>query len=972
LNAETAGTPTTPRPNVSVQDAVAVAAALFNLGGAFKELGSQQDRNFRIDAPTGRYLLKFANPMFSYDELEVQNYAMAALAAHGVAAPVAIGSVNGFVLEQLSEAGLYLRLTSFVEGEPLTDAGYLAPEVIGELGSLCARTVLAFAALDHPGLDRTLQWDLKRADAVVDSLASYVSDEGRRRRVTDATAGAWARITEVRDQLRERPIHGDLTDDNVVCTVRLDGRLHPFGVIDLGDVLRSWLVAEIAITCSSVLHHNPTDPLSIIPAIREFHCRVPLTRPEVQAIWPLIVARGAVLAVSGEHQVAVDPTNEYAVNNLPHEWTVFDVATSVPSRVATEAILQSLGLSEPVLPPKETKPLLADLSGNYATADFSTASEALNDGAWIRPNIEDEVFASLASRDGYVVAQYGEFRLTRTTENSTQEPENFALHLEIALPRSAQLRAPLACRVLASTKSSIVLRARDYDLYLNGIKPTVGVGDKLKAGGVFAVPVRSRRVRVTAQICTDHALTPPAFTNASLANAWRSICPDPSLLLGIDSSQQDSSQEHSASKDMLARRGRVLPSVSHHYYKQPPHITRGWQSHLVDNTGRSYLDMVNNVSAVGHAHPGVADAASKQLRLLNTNSRFHYDAIVEYAERLAELAPDPLDTVLLVNSGTEAVDLALQIANAYTGHRLVVAHAEAYHGWSLGADGVSASLADNPNALATRPAWARFVSAPNSLRGIYPGMASARSYVADAAALMAGWSADGGIAAYISEPIFGNGGGIVMPDGYLAGMYELTRSYGGLCIADEIQVGMGRLGHYFWGFEQQGVVPDVVTVAKSIGNGQPLGAVITRRDIADALARQGNLFSSAGGNPVSCRIGLAVLDALNHEGLVGNAAEIGDYLHQRLIELAGRHEIIGAVHGMGLYQGVELVRSRETLEPATEEAAQVCNRLLELGIIDQPTGDRFNILKLKPPMCLTTADVDFYIDSLDHVLTYGW
>jgi 4-aminobutyrate aminotransferase-like enzyme len=214
-------------------------------------------------------------------------------------------------------------------------------------------------------------------------------------------------------------------------------------------------------------------------------------------------------------------------------------------------------------------------------------------------------------------------------------------------------------------------------------------------------------------------------------------------------------------------------------------------------------------------------------------------------------------------------------------------------------------------------------------------------------------------AAFICEPFYGNAGGIPLPEGYLEGVYTAVRAAGGLCIADEVQVGYGRLGHWFWGFEQQGVVPDIVTVAKGMGNGHPLGAVITRRDIAESYRSQGYFFSSPGGSPVSSVVGLTVLDVLRDEALQKNALEVGEHLRQRLEELATRHQIIGAVHGTGLYLGVELVRDRVTLEPATAETSAICERLRELGVIVQP-------------LCVTRASADIFADALDETLTHGW
>ncbi len=224
----------------------------------------------------------------------------------------------------------------------------------------------------------------------------------------------------------------------------------------------------------------------------------------------------------------------------------------------------------------------------------------------------------------------------------------------------------------------------------------------------------------------------------------------------------------------------------------------------------------------------------------------------------------------------------------------------------------------------------------------------------------------------IAETYFGNAGGVALPDGYLTQVYAAIRRHGGLAIADEVQVGYGRLGEWFWGFQQQGAVPDIVAVAKSIGGGHPLGAVITRREIADRYRTQGYFFSSTGGSPVSSAIGMAVLDVIEKEGLQENARVVGAHLKSRLEELGGRHPLIGTVHGSGLYLGVEFVRDSETLEPATAETAAICDRLLELGVIMQPTGDFQNVLKIKPPLVVTRASVDVFVDALDRVLTTGF
>jgi 4-aminobutyrate aminotransferase-like enzyme len=424
--------------------------------------------------------------------------------------------------------------------------------------------------------------------------------------------------------------------------------------------------------------------------------------------------------------------------------------------------------------------------------------------------------------------------------------------------------------------------------------------------------------------------------------------------------------------DLLSRRDASFAPVQEFYYRKPPQIERGNRHYLMSTAGRTYLDMVNNVTVLGHTHPRIADTAARQLRKLNTNSRFNYAAVVEFSERLAAMLPDPLDTVFLVNSGSEASDLAIRLATAMTGRRDVVAVREAYHGWTYGTDAVSTSTADNPNALATRPDWVHTVESPNSFRGKYRG-AEAVQYAREAVEQISQLVADGRPpAAFICESVYGNAGGMALPDGYLQQVYAAVRAAGGLAISDEVQVGYGRLGEWFWGFMQQNAVPDIVSVAKSTGNGYPLGAVITSRAVADGFRSQGYFFSSTGGSPLSCAIGMTVLDVLRDERLQENAARVGAHLKARLQALQHKHPIIGTVHGIGLYLGVEMVRDAETLEPAPEETSAICDRMLELGVVIQPTGDHMNILKTKPPLCIDLEAADFYVDTLDRVLTEGW
>ncbi|MEX1077951.1 MAG: aminotransferase [Homoserinimonas sp.] len=948
------------RPQVTPAEAEVIASELFGIAGTAREMGSNQDRNFLIEDDGSRYLLKVDNSAFSEQELLAQDAALAHLAERGVRVPVPVAGGDGRTRQRWERDGdaLSVRVLSYLDGAPLAGMREFGPEIVAALGALSGSVARELADFSSDGLDRKLQWDLRSADRVIERLIGSVTDADQRDLVAEAAGDASQRLGLVRDRLRVQAIHGDITDDNVLGEQR-DGTLLPTGVIDFGDLAHGWLVAELAVTISSILNHVDGDPRAALVAVSAFDRMVQLTDDELAALWPLVVLRGAVLVVSGEHQVALEEGNDYAAERTDHEWQLFRASLDLGFDEAERFIRSLLG-----------RPVCRLLAGDVEILDFSVASPQLNDGRWLDPEVEWKIARDVLARASVAAAPYGQYRLTRSTPNSSSEASTLALAWDLFTSAGAEVLVPYDAEVLTVTADSVRLTAEGSELRLSGFTPSVAVGDQLAVGDALGTVHQQRdgvgRLRV--RQVADGQSKAPAFVAPSEAGDWMPVVTDPAPSIGLEPVPNpfDADTE-------LERRSRIFASAQERYYLKPPQIERGWKEFLVGADGRVYLDMVNNVAAIGHSHPRQVAAVAGQLALLNTNSRFLYRALADLSERLVALAPDPsLDTVMLVNSGTEAVDLALRLAQVHTGRRPVVALREAYHGWSMGADAVTTSAYDNPTALANRPDWVEVADVPNPYRGTHRGADSAERYLDDLRSQLDNLAEDGrDPAAFICESVLGNAGGILLPDGYLAGAYEEVRRHGGLCIADEVQVGYGRLGHHLWGVQQQGAVPDIITVAKAMGNGYPLGAVITRKEIAESLSREGNFFSSAGGSPVSCAAGLAVLDVIRDEGLQANAADVGDYLLVRLQKLADRHPVIGAIHGMGLYLGIELVRDRETLEPATVETEAVCERLLELGVIMQATSERQNVLKVKPPLCLSRASADFFVDALDQVLSGG-
>ena len=417
------------------------------------------------------------------------------------------------------------------------------------------------------------------------------------------------------------------------------------------------------------------------------------------------------------------------------------------------------------------------------------------------------------------------------------------------------------------------------------------------------------------------------------------------------------------SAGLLERRRRLIgPSLSLSY-RRPLHIVRGAGAYLYDESGREYLDCVNNVCHVGHAHPRVVEAAARQMAVLNTNTRYLHEHLTEYAERLTATLPAPLEVCFLVCSGSEANELALRMAREYTGRRDVVVLDAAYHGNTSALVGMSPYKFAGPGGHGAGEG-VHIAPLPDPYRGPHRGPGSGPAYAEDVGAALAA----GPAAAFFAESLPGCGGQVLPPPGFLRAAFDSARAAGAVSVADEIQCGLGRVGSRFWGFELDDAVPDIVTMGKPLGNGHPLAAVVTTRPIAEAFANGMEYFNTFGGNPVSCAAGLAVLDVIRDERLDARALVVGEQLLASLRELATRHELVGEVRGAGLYLGVELVRDRATLEPAAVEAAAVVELAREQGVLLSTDGPHHNVIKIKPPLVFGRAEADRLTAVLDNAL----
>ncbi|MCP2621198.1 aminotransferase class III-fold pyridoxal phosphate-dependent enzyme, partial [Candidatus Aminicenantes bacterium AC-334-E05] len=432
----------------------------------------------------------------------------------------------------------------------------------------------------------------------------------------------------------------------------------------------------------------------------------------------------------------------------------------------------------------------------------------------------------------------------------------------------------------------------------------------------------------------------------------------------------DSRREELLPERIIELRRKYIGRSLRLHYREPLKIVKGALQYLYDDKGKTYLDCVNNVAHVGHSNPRVVRAVQKQMAILNTNTRYLYEYLIRYAERLAKKFPEPLKVVFLVNSGSEANELALRLAYTYTGKRDMIVIDHAYHGNTTSLIDLSPYKFDGPGGSGSGP-YTHKVIMPDTFRGPYKsddreaGVKYAKHVIMAIEKLK---NKGKGLAGFIAESLLGCGGHIPLPEGYLKTVYKAVREAGGVCIADEVQVGFGRVGTHFWAFEKQGVIPDIVTLGKPIGNGHPLAAVITTSEIADAFDNGMEYFNTFGGNPVSCAAGMAVLEVIEDENLQENALKVGNKIMEGFRELQKKYPIIGDVRGSGLFIGVEFVKDPETIEPAPEIAEEVVERMKEEGVLLNTEGPYHNVIKIKPPIIFTEENADQLINTIEKVL----
>lgn len=984
----------------------------YDLSASLRALAGEVDLNFSAQTPTGqRFVLKISGPGVAEQEMAFQVALLQHLQQQDLpfAVPRLITTSAGeslVAIQDDQQQTRWVRLQTWVDGRMLHQVNPRSKSLLRDWGRTAAHLNRALGGFEHPQAHRAYKWDPSRTLEAQNGAQWFEAEQ------QNLATYFWGRFeTQVQPQLGQLRAGVNYNDAHEMNLLLDADEAHPkiTGVIDFGDALYTQTINELAIACAYAAM-GQADPLTAACAVvAGFHEVLPLEAKELVHLFDLVAARLLITVATAAENQRLEPDNPYLQVSARPAWALLqqwrgispDLAhyrfrtacgwEPVPLRQAFDRWLAAGPDLHPVMPLEGTKIVPLDLS--VSSLDLGNNDRFLEIDPFTRT-----LDRLLEDQDAdFGVGGYGEVRPFYTTDayqvmgNEGAQWRTVHLGLDVWGAAHTPVFAPLDGVVHSVADNAgerdygptVILRhdisaeLSFYSLYGHLSRASLTqlrVGQVVKAGETIAAvgPAPENGnwpPHLHFQLILDMLEEKQDFPGVCYPterSTWLSLCPDPGLFYpALPKGKETPWTTQQIFAERQSALGRSL-SIS---YAQPLHMVRGFGAYLYDQDARRYLDTVNNVAHVGHEHPRVVRAAQRQIAVLNTNTRYLHENVVRFAKELAATLPDPLSVVHLVNSGSEANELALRMAKTVTGQKDIIAIEVGYHGNTGACIDVSSYKFDGKGGQGAPP-HTHIVPMPDTYRGFYrdPRTAAQQyaSHVGQAIQRIQGQGRN--VAAFLAESILSCGGQIVLPEGYLQAAYKQVRAAGGLCIADEVQVGFGRVGECFWGFELQGVVPDIVTMGKPIGNGHPLAAVVTSPAVAEAFANGMEFFNTFGGNPVSAAIGQTVLDVIREERLQENALTVGRQLREGLLELQARFPIIGDVRGPGFFQGIELVSDPETREPAAAEATYLANRMRQRGILMSTDGPQHNVLKIKPPMCFGSQQSSFLLENLALVL----
>ena len=981
----------------------------YGLSGELTPLEGEIDNNFQIQTTQGdKFLLKIYGSERDKQFLDFQEKLLLYLRNNykDLVVPKIISTSNGnlstfFVDERGDKRNI--MLVSWIPGRVWNHVNPHTKKLRFKLGFTCGSISKALNNFDHKFAHRSFDWDIAQGLWTKEYLGLFKSND---KKLILGMLEEFEGIQPKYKKLKKSVVHNDANDFNCLVYGEV---LNPevVALIDYGDSIYTQVINDVAISCCYAIM-DFEDPLEAsLSILKGYHQAFPLEEDALAYLYICIGIRLIISVTKSRINKLKEPKNVYLQVSDKSAWNLLKKWNSLDSQFAHFNFRKACGLNpHPAYNafsnwassrtvslksffPSLQKEKVYNLDLSVSSSWLGQSSE-FNDLDWFDNEINK---IQKKNPEKIISGGYLEPR-SLYTDSSYEKIGNYGtesrcIHLGIDfwIPANTPIHTFLDGEVVVSFNDSgykkygglVVLKHCEdeiffFTLYGHLSHSTIlklKVGDQLKKGDQIGFIGNSTEngewsAHLHFQIMLSLLNYNNDFPGVAYYNqikTWKSICPDPNLLFKLNKSNL---QNHDKASQILKSRQKYLGKGMSLQYKEPLHIVRGSGVYLIDQNGRKYLDTVNNVAHVGHENSRVVIAGQRQMGMLNTNSRYLHKNITDLAEKLKETLPPELSVFHFVNSGSEANELALRMVKAVTGSSQMLVSKVGYHGNTNGCIEISSYKFDGKGGEGA-PNHIHVFPMPDCYRGKYRGADSAIEYANEVRVLIDNIINKGNkLGGLIIEPILSCGGQVELPEGFLKSIYPLVRKAGGLCISDEVQTGFGRVGRTFWGFELHGVIPDIITLGKPMGNGHPVAAVVCSKQVANKFANGMEFFNTFGGNPVSCAIAKEVLEVVLDKQLQYNAFKVGEYLKSELKKLANKNPIMGSIRGQGLFLGVELVSKNK--DPLADHASYLVNRMKKNGVLMSIDGPDNNVIKIKPPIIFSKQNSRQLIIILSKIL----
>lgn len=979
----------------------------YGILGFASKLQGEIDINYKISTKNSQdYILKISRPDSTSDYLDFQIKILKFINSKNKNLPISkiiLNKKKKDITEIVDSYGnkRILRLLKWIPGRLWSSVHPQLDDLRYSLGEKSGNITKLLKGFDHKIAHREFEWDIAQSVWTKKHLNLFNHDQ---KKILKYFHQEFESKNNDYNQLRKSVIHNDINDNNIIVSEDL---ISPSvkSIVDFGDAINTQIINEVGAVCAYAIM-NQNDPLdAALPVVSGYHSIYPLKENEVEHLYNVIAMKLVISVTKSAINKIKEPGNKYLLISEKHAWELLNKWYNISSEFATYSFRKSCGfnshpdydkfkkwcskqsISISKLFPSIRKNKLEKIDLSVSTK-FIEPNELGNIEIFqykiekLQEKFPDKILAGgyLEPRAIYTTDKYGK------RGNSGNENRTIHIGSDFWLPPKTPVHAMFDGEVVIAINDAgekeygglVVLKhkTKNFDFFTlyghNSVKSATkhSVGDKIKKGNKISElgnypengnwpPHLHFQIMLSMM---DYKIDFPGVMYYNQIEIWKEICPDPNLLF---KSKSIKSSKGISNAEIVNYRNRHLGKSLKLHYNNPIRIVRGAGQYLIDNTGRLYLDTVNNVAHVGHENPEIVMAGQKQMALLNTNTRYLHEGINALAEKLLSTLPKELSVCYFVNSGSEANELAIRMIKEVTGQKDIIVSQWGYHGNTNKCVDISSYKFDRKGGKGA-PKNTHVIPIPDSYRGKYRGLSTGNDYSKEVKKCIDKIHAKKrGVGGFIIEPIISCGGQVELPNGFLKKTYNYIRKAGGVCVSDEVQVGCGRLGESFWGFQLHDVIPDIITIGKPFGNGHPIGAVVCREEIANKFANGMEFFNTFGGNPVSCSIATEVLSFIEKYNLQKNALLTGGYLKKQLIKLSNKYPMIGQVRGKGLFLGIELVDNE--LQPLKDHANYLANRMKEFGILMSTDGPNDNVMKIKPPIIFNQEDCDkliFYLDKI--------